>query len=227
MQNWFLYTWIPSWNIVHNSDIITAQDRAVSQAKYVINGDGKRVFKTTDVWIWMAEILLKLWQQWVIRWNVLDNGCGNGLLWTCSSLFSEVDKILFHDVSPCALSHSMHVARGNGIIDKSCFLEGDTPFFEDSPYIDFCVSNLPQNPYLSFCGSGWSELQIDVTRKIGKILFCWAALLTKSVSYADPIHHDCSIKSDFRIEKIGEAPCVNPNTGDTNERVEYFLCEKR
>ncbi len=196
-------------------------------ALFVKNGDTKReVFQTTDVGLQMANLLFTPDVRNCISWNVLDNGTGSSVQWIAMSLLTQW-TIVFHDVNKHALEHAKTQIERNNVKNKCLYILEDYLYNRsDIPLISFCVSNLPQNRELEMCWDGGSELQIRETLKIGKILNSQGNILTKSVSYADSIHSNDRLKKMYRIEKISDAQCLNPNTQEPAE-VEYFLLEKR
>lgn len=186
------------------------------------DSSGTHIFKTTDVWFWMAELIATTSE---IEGRVIDNGCWNGFLGIVASYKESVHHICFHDICKSSLEAAERNFSLQGRSTTSEYVIWDELYNAKQTY-DSCISNLPQNPALPFCWAGWSELQISVTLRIWEILSPGWAILTKSVSYAERFDNDSGINSKFRVDKVGLRNCVNPNDLSPAQ-VQYFLLRKK
>ena len=180
------------------------------------------VFSTTEVWFWMAEYAASLGE---IQWSVLDNGCWNGFLGIVAATKNNTSHLCFHDVCQNSLDTAQKNFEKNIQNKTASYIKWDA-LYENNRGIDSCVSNLPQNPELPYCGTGWSELQIWVTLKVWEILSSWGVILTKSMSYSTRIDTDIGIRTIFHVDELGIKPCTNPNDW-TDLEVQYLLLRKK
>lgn len=214
-------------------------DRHWKQAVSIDDGDGETVFITSPVGIRMNDLSLQIIEdpsqflrdstkREIIYGNVLDHGAWSGALGITIAKFAKnIGELLFHDVQQEALQYAMRMSEENGInIHHSNHLWDE--LFDSAPPLDFCVSNMPQDPNCTYvdCGEWWSELQVRETCRVGKLMQAGWHILTKSVSYSKCITEFTEISNMFDIITLNTEECKNPHT-DTQETVTYYFLQKK